>query len=133
MAYKQQTGWLVLKRKPIIFIFAVVIIMVTTAATYYFGFYNSHRVNPIVGEWRSAEPYFGQTEYLTFVDQGKVVNGSLIDTSYKIDGDIIWVKTHQGRSKYTISKDYKRLFIHKPRVGKLTFNRVGAVPKELLN
>lgn len=133
MVYKQRTGWPMFKRKPIIFIFAVVIIMMTTAATYYFGFYNPNLVNPIVGKWRSAEPYFGKTEYLTFVEQGKVVDGSLIDTRYKINGDIIWVTTHQGQSKYTISKDYKRLFIHKPRVGKLIFYRIGSVPKELLN
>ncbi|CAG9297012.1 DUF2850 domain-containing protein [Celerinatantimonas diazotrophica] len=98
---------------------------------YFILFYNSQTVNPIVGKWRSAEPYFGKTEYLNFSKRGVIQDGSLIHTTYKIHRNTIYVETNLGEQKYVISNDRMRLFIRKPRVGKLTFNRVGPLPKEL--
>ncbi|MFM2478442.1 DUF2850 domain-containing protein [Celerinatantimonas sp. MCCC 1A17872] len=127
-----QYGRLLITRQWAFLVLALLGVGIGVGLFVYFSlFYNPHTVNPIIGKWRSEEPYFGTTEYLQFSAQGVIQDGSLIHTTYKIRNNTIYVETNLGEHKYVISHDRMRLFIHKPRVGKLTYLRVGPLPKEL--
>ncbi|MFM2484233.1 DUF2850 domain-containing protein [Celerinatantimonas yamalensis] len=130
---KQVNQPLIRRRRLVILLLAATTLVVAAVAVSYYGFYyHPQIVNPLVGRWRSAEPYFGKTEELVFTERGVLRHGSLINTQYKIQGRTIYVTTNVDSYKYEISRDLERLFIRMPRVGKLTYNRVGPVPKALL-
>lgn len=132
MIRSSQNGGVLLTRRTALWGFSLLVVaMGIGLCVYFLLFYNSQTVNPIIGKWRSAEPYFGKTEYLQFSERGVIQDGSLIHTTYKIHNNTIYVETNLGEQKYVISNDRMQLFIHKPRVGKLIYNRVGPLPKEL--
>ncbi|MFM2480017.1 DUF2850 domain-containing protein [Celerinatantimonas sp. YJH-8] len=117
-------------RQLVILLIAVGVIAIGLGLfIYYRIFYLSVPLNPILGQWRSAEPYFGQIEVLNFTSDGLVRDGRFIKTSYRIKGtNKVTVETNSHEYQYIVSSDGLRLFIYQPRVGKMTYNRVSPLP-----
>lgn len=123
-----------LKRQLAILSAAIIVIGIALGIFIYYAFFHvpADRLNPIFGKWRSEQAYFGKYEVLEFTPNGQVKNGRLIHTDYKMKGDDkVWVITNAGSDKYILSADKLRIFIYKPRVGKMTYERITPLPDEL--
>lgn len=123
-----------LRRQLIILTVSLIVIGFGLGTFIYFSFFHTpaEHLNPIFGKWRSEQAYFGDYEVLEFTPSGQVKNGRLIHTDYKMKGDDkVLVITNTGSDKYIMSADKLRMFIYKPRVGKMTYERTTPLPDEL--